>query len=79
MSDPAFGIVMAAVELKLAAPREYDGLVEAMKTFEQRCMADFLAAEAGGIFLAQGKAQVVTQLRQKLENCLKLKAGYERK
>lgn len=68
---------MAAAELKLAAPREYDKLLEAVRVFENRCRDDLQAAEPNVIFPAQGKAQLVTQLRQKLEDCLDLRAKYE--
>jgi len=68
---------MAAADLKLAAPPEYDRLVQAIKSFEERCRDDLAAAEPNVIFPAQGKAQLVTQLRQKLETCLDLRAKYE--
>lgn len=77
MSDPLFPLVMAAAELKLAAPREYDKLLDAFRVFENRCRDDLQAAEPNVIFPVQGKAQLVTQLRQKLEDCLDLRAKYE--
>jgi hypothetical protein len=40
-------------------------------------VADLVAAADNVIFPAQGKAQIITQLRQKLENCHQLKADYE--
>jgi hypothetical protein len=77
MADPLHQVVMAAAELRLAAPQEYEKFVAAVKTYEIRCQADFLAAEASGIFSAQGKAQLIVQLRQKLENCHQLRANFE--
>lgn len=77
MSDPLVPFVLAAAELKIAAPRQFDQLVEAVRVFEERCRDDLSAAEATVIFPAQGKAQLVTQLRQKLEGCLELRAKYE--
>ena len=71
------GIVMAAAELKLAAPREYEKFLEAMKAFEQRTRDDFQAAEFNVIFLAQGKSQLVTLLYNRLVNCLDLRAKFE--
>lgn len=77
MSDPTFLLVMAAADLKLAAPQEYDRLIQAVKVFEDRCRDDLQAAEPNVIFPVQGKAQLMTQLRQKLENCLDLRAKFE--
>lgn len=77
MSDPLYGVVMAAAELKLAAPREYEKFVEAVRVFEQKTRDDFQAAEGNVIFLAQGKSQLVTQLHQKLRDCLDLRAKFE--
>lgn len=77
MADPLHNVMMTAAELKLMAPREYDKFIEAMKAFETRCMNDLVAAADNVIFPAQGKAQIITQLRQKLENCHQLKADYE--
>jgi hypothetical protein len=77
MSDPMYLLVMAAAELKLAAPQEYERLIKAVKIFEDRCRDDLQAAEPNVIFPAQGKAQVITQLRQKLESCIDLRAKFE--
>jgi hypothetical protein len=77
MADPLYDFVMAAADLKLAAPKEYEKFVMAVRVFEERTRDDLAAAEANVIFPAQGKAQLVTQLRQKLEACLDLRAKYE--
>ena len=77
MSDPLFALVMVAADLKLAAPAQYDRLVASVKIFEEKCREDLQAADAVGIFQAQGKAQAVTQLRTKLEQCIELRAKYE--
>jgi len=70
-------VVMAAADLKVVAPQEYEKLVAAVRVLEERCRDDLSAAEPHVIFPAQGKAQLVTQLRQKLETCLELRAKYE--
>jgi len=77
MRDPFYDVVLAAAELKLAAPREYEKLLVAVRLVEERCRNDLLSAEANVIFPVQGKAQLVTHLRQKLENCLQIKAETE--
>lgn len=79
MSDPIYGIVVAAAELKLAAPREYDNLVSAFKRLEDRSNAELRAAEPNVIFGAQGKAQLLTLLRKKLEDCLEIKTNTEKR
>jgi len=77
MADPLHQVVMAAAELRLAAPQEFEKFVAAVKLYDARCQMDFLAAEPGVIFSAQGKAQLISQLRQKLENCHQLRANFE--
>lgn len=77
MADPLHGVVMAAAELKLAAPKEFDKLIEAVKLVETRLQADFNAADPNVIFPAQGKVQLIIQLRTKLENCHQLRANFE--
>jgi len=77
MPDPLHNVTMAAAELRQIAPQEFDKFVEAVKLFEARCQADFNAAEPNVIFPAQGKVQLIIQLRQKLENCHQLRAQSE--
>ena len=77
MADPFVEIVLSASELKLAAPLQYERFINSIRVFEERCRDDLSAAEANVIFPAQGKAQMVTQLRQKLEACFELRAKYE--
>lgn len=79
MSDPLYPVVIAAADLKLAAPREFDKLVEVLKGLENHLDTELRVAGANVIFTAQGKAQMVAQLRTKLENCLQLKNTYEQR
>jgi hypothetical protein len=72
VSDPLYQVAVAAVEIKRAAPREFDKLVEAIKVLEMRCDSEFRSASPNVIFIAQGKAQLVVQLRTKLENCMEI-------
>jgi hypothetical protein len=64
---------LTAADLKLAAPREFDLFVGSIRSFEERCGGELRAAGPNVIFTAQGKAQLVSQLRQKLETCLEIK------
>jgi hypothetical protein len=77
MADALHAVMLAAADLKAAAPQEFERLVTAIKTFEERCRDDLSAAEPNVIFPVQGRAQVITQLRQKLENCTRLRSEFE--
>ena len=77
MSDPFYPLVVAAAELKLAAPREFDNFIEAFKALEDRTRTELIAAEPNVIFAAQGKAWLVAHLRKKLEDCLQIKRTTE--
>lgn len=73
MSDPYADIVLAAAELKVTAMPQYQSFLHALEVLDKKLKADLLAAEPGGIFQAQGQAQVITKLRGKLEECLRLR------
>jgi hypothetical protein len=77
MSDLLYGIVLAAADLKIAAPTSYDRLVDAFKAFETQCSADLHAAEASVILAAQARSCVVRDLRMKLEDCITIRAQNE--
>jgi hypothetical protein len=79
LSDPLYDIVQAAAELKMQAPREYDRFIAAFKIFEDRLTTELRAAGPNVIFTAQGKSQLVTRLRQKLEDCLTIKSVHDKR
>lgn len=79
MSDPLFAIINAAADLKVAAPEQYERLVEAFRDYERRAISDLLAAGTDVIVGAQSKAWLLSQLRQKLEDCLNQRANYEKR
>jgi hypothetical protein len=79
MSDPLYDIALAASDLKLGMPNEFDRLVEAFKKFEERCKTDFYAADSNTILAAQGRAVISSNIRTKLETCLQLRSQVETK
>lgn len=79
MSDPLYDIAMAATELKLGMPQEFERLVEAFKKFDERCRTDLYAADANGIMAAQGRAIVVNNIRTKLETCLQIRSQSDKR
>jgi hypothetical protein len=79
LSDPLHDIAMAATELKLGMPNEFERLVEAFKRLDHRCKADLYAADASGIMAAQGRAVVVRNIRTKLETCLQIRSQSEKR
>jgi hypothetical protein len=73
LSDPLYAITLAAADLKVVAPDQFNALVEAFRKLETKSSADFHAAGGEAIFGAQGKSVLMTLLRGRLENCLEQK------
>jgi hypothetical protein len=78
-NDPWYDITMTASNLKVAVPEQFEALVEALKQLEEKYKSDLLAAEAGGILNAQGRASVITEVRKRLETCLEKRRSYQNK
>jgi hypothetical protein len=72
-------IVLTASELKIAAMPQYMAFVKAVEKLEDRLKTDLVAADSNVVFPAQGKAQIVSQLKKKLEDCLTLREGFKRR
>lgn len=79
MSDPMYDVAMAATDLKLGMPNEFERFVDAVKKLDERCRANLYAAGPDGIFCAQGAASLVHDLRTKLETCLQIRSQGEPK
>jgi hypothetical protein len=79
MSDPLYDIALAAADLKLASPREFDRLLEAFRKLEERYRVDLYAADASSILAAQGRAVTAANIRTKLETCLQIRSQVETK
>jgi len=69
-----FDIANTACDLKLGMPDAYERFVEAFKRLEERCRLDFYAADASGIMGAQGRANLASNIRTKLETCLQVRS-----
>jgi hypothetical protein len=74
-----YAIVMAAANLKVTAPEQFEQLVEAFRQLEERYKTDLIVADSSVIFGFQGRAWLGSQLRQKLERCLELRNNYEKR
>ena len=72
-----YAVTMAASNLKVAAPDQFERLVEAFRQVEERYKADLIAAPASVIFNAQGHAWLAGQLRLRLEKCHEQRHAYE--
>jgi hypothetical protein len=77
--DPLSALVLAAAEMKIAAMPQFNAVVTALKELEEKFKTDLMAAEPDQIFGAQGRAQLARQIRQKFEDCLKLREDIKRR
>ena len=78
-NDPYYEITMAAANLKVAAPEQFDRLLEAFRQLEEREKMALIGAGPGAIFNAQGEAAMVVRLRKRLKNCLEQRAHYQKR
>ena len=76
-NDPLYHLTLAAANLKVVAPEQFDALVKSFKMLEERYQSELNVAGADVIFNVQGRSWLVGQLRQRLENCLDQKKHYE--
>lgn len=79
MSDPLYAVTLAAADLKVVAPQQFEALVKAFVSLEDKLNKDFAAADPNTIFGAQGKVWLVAQLRARLEQCLEQKRSIEKR
>lgn len=74
-----YAITMAASDLKVAAPEQYEKLVRAFQQLEEKFKQDLIAADASVIFGVQGRTWLASQLRNRLEKCHEQKRQYEQR
>ena len=72
-----YAITMAAANLKVVAPEQFERLIEAFKLLESRHQQELAVAGADQIFAAQGKNWLASQLRTRLEKCHEQRLNYE--
>jgi hypothetical protein len=75
--DPWFHITIAASNLKVAVPDQFDALVRAVQLLADKENKTFLAAEGEALPRAQGRTNLVFQLRDRLVNCLEQRKNYQ--
>jgi len=68
---------MAASNLKLGLPEQFERLVEAFKQLEEKMKLDLFAADASVILNAQGQASMVAKIRERVELCLEKRKAYQ--
>lgn len=76
MSDPLYGLIKSAAELKRAARGPYEEFIKSFRVYLERAKTDLITADKDKVFQAQGKAQVLWELATKLEDCLTLDENY---
>ena len=76
-NDPWYELTIAASNLKIGLPEQYEKLVEAFKQLEEKTKLDLYAADAGVILNAQGQASMVAKIRERIELCLEKRKSYQ--
>jgi hypothetical protein len=77
MNDPMYALTMAAANLKVTAPEQFEALLGAFQLVVDKENTALLSAPAGGIFQAQGRANLAKELRDRLEKCLDQRKNYQ--
>lgn len=78
-NSPLTDLVMAASQLKAAAPQFYAQLIEAMRALEVQSILELGSADGNDIYRAQGKLKSIQQLRKHLIECSELRDTYTRR
>jgi hypothetical protein len=78
--NPLTDIVMAAAQLKAAAPQQFAALMEAVRAYEVATIADLVSSEnPHDVFRAQGGVKLLQQLRRHMVESQEMRAKYERR
>lgn len=72
-----FALTIAASNLKIAVPDQFDALVRAFQLLVDRENKALLAAGQEGIMGAQGRTNLAIQVRDRLVNCLEQRKTYQ--
>lgn len=77
---PLTEIVMAAADLKAAAPNQFLALVNAVRAYEATTITEMISGDQPHeIFRSQGGVKILTQLRKHLAECTELRAQYQQR
>jgi len=79
MKDPMYEITMAAANLKIVAPEQYDALLKAFQMLDDKTGSDLRASPPEMIMSQQGRAALAFQLRQRFEQCMERRKEYEKR
>ena len=74
-----YAITIAASNLKVAVPDQFDALVRAFQMLDDQATRDLRAAPADQIMQQQGRSVLAFLLRQRLEGCMDKRREYEKR
>jgi phosphoribosyl 1,2-cyclic phosphodiesterase len=78
--NPLTDIVMAAAQLKAAAPQQFGQFVEALRAYEKASIVDMVSSDTPHeVFRAQGGVKIIQSLRRHIRDCVELRATYQRR
>jgi hypothetical protein len=75
--DARFHLTIAASNLKVAAPEQFEALLRAFQMLDEQAGTALRSAPPDGIFNAQGRAALASDLRKWLETCMEQRRTYE--
>ena len=79
-NTPLTDLVMAAAQLKAAAPDYYSQMCDALRAYEVQAITEMVAAdETHDLFRAQGKVRSVQQLRKHLTDSTQMRDTFTRR
>jgi hypothetical protein len=75
--DPWFHITIAASNLKVIVPEQFEALVRAVQLLADKENKGLLAAGTEGVMAAQGRTNLAFQIRDRLVNCMDQRKNYQ--
>lgn len=79
MNDPMYALTMAAANLKVVAPEQFEALLKAFQMLDDKSMVDLRSSPPEQIMSAQGRSGLAFQLRQRFEQCMEKRREYEKR
>jgi len=79
MSDPWSAIICEAAELKRKDLQQYDRFIAALQAYAGNQVTLMVAAEKDKLEVAQGRAQVILELTDRLKACFELEPKYRKR
>lgn len=75
--DPWYHLTIAASNLKVNLPEQFDALVRAFQMVAHKENNAFLVADGNDTYRAQGRTNLAIQVVERLEQCLEKRKTYE--